>query len=87
MIQITAPATGERFDDIQRQVDRQFPAGRFVAVEKGVVVADAQTHGQLVEEIRSQGKSLKDMLVIQAGVEYPASAIIFTFGSAGPSHA
>jgi hypothetical protein len=77
MIQIVAQPTGERFADLQREVDRRFPTGRFVACETGVVIADDETHRQLVRKLESQGKSPKDLLIIQAGVEYPASAVIF----------
>jgi hypothetical protein len=77
MIQFTMPPPGERFAVIQRDVDRRFPAGRFVAVEAGSVVADAESHAKLVEELRSQGKSPNGLVVIQAGVQYPASAVIF----------
>jgi hypothetical protein len=61
----------------KRQIDDQFPVGRFVAVEKGTIVADAESHRQLVERLIAQGKSPKDMLIVQAGVDYPKAAIIF----------
>ena len=77
MIQFSTPATGERFTAIKQEVDRRFPPGRFVAVESGAVVADAESHRQLVEKLQSQGRSPKDLLILQAGIEYPASAVIF----------
>jgi len=76
MIQFSNPPTGQRFADIQRDVAARFPAGRFVAVEGGSVIADAESHAKLVEKLRSQGKSPQGLVVIQAGAEYPASAVI-----------
>lgn len=87
MIQISIPPSGKRFADIQRELGLRFPKGRFVAVDAGVVVADAETHRQLVETLQSQGKSPKDLLIIEAGVEYPASAVVFSAGLAGSIHA
>ena len=77
MIQIANLATGQRFVDAKHEVDRRFPAGRFVALEGSKVAADAETHRQLVQKLQSLGKSPKDMLVIQAGIDYPTSAVIF----------
>jgi len=76
MIQFSNPPTGQRFADIQRDVDSRFPAGRFVAVEAGSVVADGASHANLVEKLRSLGKSPQGLVVIQAGAQYPASAVI-----------
>ena len=73
------PAT--RYEEQKQEIDRRFPAGRFVAVDRGAVVADAESHRALVEQLQSQGKSPKDLLIVQAGVDYPASAVIL-FGPA-----
>jgi hypothetical protein len=77
MIKFSKPAGGERFEQVQREVDKQFPAGRFVAVEGGQPVADAESHGKLVERLRALGKSPKGLVVIQAGAKYPDTAVIF----------
>ena len=77
MIQFSQPATGQRFADIQRDVDARFPAGRFAAVEGGSIVADAESHAKLVEKLRSLGRSPQGLVVIQAGAHYPASAAVF----------
>jgi len=77
MIQFVQQPTGERYADAQAEVDRKLPAGRFAAVEGGAIIADAESHRRLVELLRSQGRSAKDVLILQAGAEYPFSAIIF----------
>jgi hypothetical protein len=86
MIQIANRASGERYTELKRQIDLQFPAGRVVAVEAGHAIADAPTHPQLVEKLRALGKSPKDMLIVQAGVEYPASATIFATAPIQTTH-
>lgn len=77
MIEFASPAPGQGYSEIKRQIDRRFPSGRFVAVEAGQVVADADSHRKLVEELHAAGKGPKDMLIVQAGVDYPESAVIF----------
>jgi len=67
----------EQYAQAKSDVDRQFPRGRFVALEDGRPVADADTHRALVETLQAQGKSPKDLLIIQAGIDYPKSAVIF----------
>lgn len=77
MIQFSQSAGPERFEDVQREVNRRFAPGRFVAVEAGQPVADAESHVRLVEQLSAQGKSPRGMVVIQAGTQYPATAVIF----------
>ena len=81
------PMSAQRFEDAKREIDSRFPVGRFVAVEMGRVVADAESHRKLVEKLQGHGKSPKDMLIVQAGVEYPDSAVIFFKPLAQRSHA
>jgi len=77
-----APNTGNAasaawYTEHKQMIDRRFPAGRFVAVEEGQIVADAESHRLLVESLQQQGKSPKDLLIVQAGVDYPDAAVIF----------
>jgi hypothetical protein len=65
------------YAEIKPAIDPQYPPGRFVAVDGGKVVADAPTHRELTTQLRSRGLSPKNMLIVQAGVEYPQSAVIF----------
>jgi hypothetical protein len=77
----------EQFTILKPQVDTRFPAGHFVAVEAGCVVADAESHRKLVEKLDSLGKSARDMLIFQAGVKYPDSATILSDSFWPPVHA
>ena len=64
-------------DDIVKQrIDNQFPTGRFVAIESDEVIADADSHRELVDKLASLGKSPNNMRILQSGVEYPAESII-----------
>jgi hypothetical protein len=76
MSQHVVNSINKQYADLKPQVDMRFPVGQFVAVEAGSVVVDAQSHRELVEKLRSLGKSPRDMLIFQAGVEYPDSATI-----------
>ncbi len=86
MIQIANPSSGRRYTEVLREIAQRFPVGRFVAVESGQVVADAETHRKLVADLQGLGKSPKDMLIVQAGVEYPESAVIFAGALGQPTH-
>jgi hypothetical protein len=42
-----------------------------VAADSGGIVADAESHGALVAKLESIGRSPKDMVILEAGAEYP----------------
>ncbi len=64
------------YDDLKAEIDRRYPEGRFVAVESGRVVADADSHRALVQKLKSLGKSPKGLLIVEAGIDYPDAAVI-----------
>lgn len=87
-----APNTGNDasaawYAEHKQVIDRGFPAGRFLAVEQGQIIADAESHDMLVEVLKRQGKSPKDLLIVQAGVHYPDTAVIFATMLIVRSHA
>ncbi len=61
---------------IKEEIARRYPSGQFVAIQSGECIADAVSHRELVSKLSTMGLSPKDMLILQAGVEYPESAII-----------
>lgn len=68
----------------QRQkeaIARTYEAGRFVAIAGGRIAADAPTFGELRSRLAALGKDSPNVLVVQAGVDYPESAVIFATGS------
>jgi hypothetical protein len=69
----TSPANG--FESLKADIDRRFPRGRFVAVEGGRIVADAKDLRTLVETLTALGKDPHEIMAVQAGVDYPHSAV------------
>jgi hypothetical protein len=65
------------FKRLKAAIDERFAPGRFVAVDDGAVIADAQDFEQLCGQLAQLGKDSPDVLVVQAGVEYPETAVIF----------
>ena len=80
-------ASAAWYAEHKQTIDGRFPAGRFVAVEEGQIVADAESHRMLVEALQQQGKSPKGLLIVQAGVDYPDTAVIFATTLIARSHA
>jgi hypothetical protein len=76
-------AIGERqrnqaaFRQLRSVIQQTYPPGRFLAIGGGKIIADAATFGELDSALQSQGQDSADVLVVQAGVEYPESAVIF----------
>jgi hypothetical protein len=61
---------------LKSEIDDRFEHGRFVAVENGIVRADAAHFDELVGLLKSQGYDPRQMLIMQAGEESPAEACI-----------
>ena len=58
-------------------INETYPHGRFVAIAGGKIIADAASFAELESSLKSLGHDSADVLVVQAGVEYPESAVIF----------
>lgn len=69
-------AQSNDYESLKSEIDRQFATGHFVAIDSGQVIADAASHRELMQKLDEVAKSPKDMLIVQAGVEYPATSII-----------
>lgn len=77
MIQFTHQPSGNRFSAQQATIDEHVPTGQFAAVDGSTIVAQAESHRELVQLLQHQGRSPKDLVVLQSGTEYPSSAVIF----------
>lgn len=64
----------------KQKINGKFPVGRFVAINNGEILADAKSHRELVEKLKTLGHSPKDLLILQAGVDYPDAALIIFNG-------
>ncbi len=63
-------------------IARAYKPGRFVAIAGGHIVADADSFGGLRACLAVLGKDSPEVLVVQAGVDYPETAVIFVTESA-----
>lgn len=59
------------FKKLKPEIDRTYPFGRFVAIHQGKVVGNAVTFEELDDDLNARGLTSRNILVIQAGVEYP----------------
>jgi hypothetical protein len=55
--------------ELRHEIDRRFPRGHAVAVEGGVIIADAPSFRELAQKLTAMGKTSKDILVLEAGVD------------------
>jgi hypothetical protein len=59
------------------EINQTYAPGRFVAIHQGRIAADAPSFSQLTAAVTGQGKNPRECLVVQAGVDYPETAVIF----------
>lgn len=65
------------FRKMKPSIDQSYPQGHFVAIDEGRIVADAATFEELSDALDTMGKDSAEILVVQAGVDYPEYAVIF----------
>lgn len=58
-------------------IQQTYAPGRFLAISNGQIVADAGNFGELHSKLHQMGNEFAGALVVQAGVDYPETAIIF----------
>jgi hypothetical protein len=58
-------------------IQQTYPAGRFVAIAGGKIVADAARFDELNAMLQQMGHHSPEVLVVQAGIDYPETATIF----------
>ncbi|HET6882259.1 MAG TPA: hypothetical protein VFI31_18990 [Pirellulales bacterium] len=65
----------------QRDFIREnYPRGRFVGISGGKIIADAGSFQELDALLDRLGFGSPDVLVVEAGVDYPERATIFRLG-------
>jgi hypothetical protein len=65
------------YRQLRDSITRTYPPGRFVAIAGGRAVADGETFDELRATLRARGMDPSQALIVQAGVEYPETAVIF----------
>ena len=61
-----------------------YVAGRFVAIADGRIVADAEDFAQIRSHLAALEKDPARILIVQVGVDYPETAVIFSLGASPP---
>jgi hypothetical protein len=80
MADVNAQST-TTFESLKAEIDRRYPHGRFVAIEGDQIVADADSVRNLVDKLAKMGKRPQQMQAVQAGVDYPKTAVILMAGT------
>jgi hypothetical protein len=68
------------FRQLNDFIQKTYPPGRFLAISGGKVLADAVDFEGLHATLREMGNSSPDVLVVQAGIDYPENVVIFFQG-------
>jgi hypothetical protein len=62
---------------LRDSINQAYPSGQFLAISGGQIVADAGRFDELQAALEALGKDPAQVLIVQAGVEYPETAILF----------
>jgi hypothetical protein len=54
---------------LESSIKRDYPLGRFVAIDGGQIIADARTYRELENLLVSMGNHRQEVLVVEAGVD------------------
>jgi hypothetical protein len=65
------------FRGLSNFIQQTYPPGRFLAISGGKIIADAAGFVELTSILQQMGKDSPEVLVVQAGVEYPETVTIF----------
>jgi len=66
----------EAFRQLKEFIQLTYPPGRFLGIAGGKIVADAASFAEMDSALKTLGQDSADVLVVQAGVEYPESAVV-----------
>ena len=67
----------DAFRQLRDFIQRTYPPGRFLAISGGQIIADAASFEELDAALYNMGRNSTEILVVQAGVEYPDNVVIF----------
>jgi hypothetical protein len=62
---------------LKQSIDESHPRGWFVAIDDIQILAAAPTFQELEVTLKLQGKDPREIMVVEAGVDYPESVTIF----------
>lgn len=70
------------FRRLKPEIDARYPAGHWVALEHGQIIANAPSYEELTELLASLGKDRPDIFVARARGYYPEFVHILLSGKA-----
>jgi hypothetical protein len=59
------------------QLAQHYGKGRILAFSQGEVIADADSFREMQDLLKAMGKDSTRILLVQAGTDYPETAVIF----------
>ena len=65
------------YRQLRGAIDKTYPRGRFVAISEGKIIADADRFENLNLLLHQMGYHSPEVLVVQAGADYPEMVTIF----------
>jgi hypothetical protein len=68
---------------LRETIQEKYQPGQFLAISGGQVIADAGSFEDLRSLLQGRGEDPRRVLIVQAGTEYPETAVIFTGSEAG----
>ena len=81
----TIESNEQAFRRMKTVIDARFAAGQWIAIDSGQVIADAPSAQELRPLLIAAGKNPRDVLVVEAGADYPQFATILILGSRSES--
>jgi hypothetical protein len=68
------------YRQLKDTIAKTYPHGRFLAIASGQIVADADGFTSLRSLLSARGIDPAQVLIVQAGIDYPETAVIFPLG-------
>ena len=65
------------FRQLKGFILKTYPSGTFVAISGGNIIADAARFDELNSILHGMGNHSPEVLIVQAGVDYPETVTIF----------
>lgn len=65
------------FRRLKWEIDSRYPSGHFVSIDRGGILADAPDFPGIMGAIRETGNDPEQVLIVQAGREYPERVVVF----------
>jgi hypothetical protein len=65
------------YRQLRDYIQQTYPTGRFLAISGGQIVADAARFEELNSLLHQMGNDSPEVLVVQAGIDYPETVTIF----------